>query len=992
MSFRTAVLRYCWVLLLIAVLTSSMAAQSTGTLRGQVLDPTGAVVPEAMVTATSDSGQTASAVSNRQGVYEIKGLGAGKYTVVTAAKGFAIFERMDVGINGGQATTLDVKLAIQVEQQQVQVQEHATSVDVDPSNNASAVVIKGKDLDALSDDPDELQADLEALAGPAAGPNGGQIYIDGFTNGQLPPKSAISEIRVNTNPFSPEFDHPGFGRIEVITKPGMDQYHGSFFFNVNHSALNSRNPFLQVPDPPGYHTNFYSANFGGPLISKKASFFFNTERRSLNETEIVSAFTLDSNLNPVAFSDAVLHPVTRTSITPRLDYQISKNNRITARYQYTQTSSTNDGVGGFSLASQGLNRTNNGQSLQISDTYTINPSTINETRFQYNRNRSDSIAQIFAPTINVQSAFVDGGNSIGFLADHTDRWELQNLTSKMFGTHYVKFGGRLRAVRDANLNSSNYNGTFTFTSLTAYQITQQVMQTPGWTPAQMRTTCVMDPLTGRPACGGASQFSIVTGQQLARVSQVDAGLFFSDDWRARPNLTLSYGLRYETQNNIGDHADFAPRLALAWGIGKGKGTPKTVLRAGWGMFYDRFSENTVMQVQRSNGLQEHILVSNPNFYPYVPADLSTIGAVSIPSRYDISPDLRAPYMMQSAVALERQVTKTATLALTYINTRSLHTILTRDINAPLPGTWNPNNPAAAVRPLGGTDNIYQYQSAGMFKQNQLITTVNIRASSKFTLMGFYTLNYANSTVGAGSNPLNPYDVSADWGRAAYDVRHRLNLMGNLSLPRGLRFSPFIIVSSGRPFNIYTGLDTNGDGLFNERPAVATDLSRPTVVIPKGYAAFDLDPLPGLKIIPPNYGDGPGMFSVNMRIAKTFGFGRKAEAAANAGGPGGGDHDHGPRGGGPGGPGGDHGPRGGFGGGGFGGPIGGGRGGASSGQRYSFTISANARNLFNHVNENLPIGNLSAGANGFGKSTSIATFGAPSDAANRRIDMQVMFSF
>ena len=140
-----------------------------------------------------------------------------------------------------------------VEQQQVEVSDEATGVDTSADNNAGAMVIKGKDLDALSDDPDELQNELNALAGPSAGPNGGQIYIDGFTGGQLPPKSSIREIRINQNPFSAQYDKLGYGRIEILTKPGTDKFHGMFMINGNDSAFNSLNPFV-TSEPPYYST------------------------------------------------------------------------------------------------------------------------------------------------------------------------------------------------------------------------------------------------------------------------------------------------------------------------------------------------------------------------------------------------------------------------------------------------------------------------------------------------------------------------------------------------------------------------------------------------------------------------------------------------------------------------------------------------------------------------------------------------------------------
>src|SRR5215472_13801370 len=201
---------------------------TTGSLRGQVADPSGAAIARATVVLTPSAGQPIVAQSDGQGAYEFKSLPGGKYTLTVAAQGFTLYENDNV-VMATQPMRLNVTMSIEVETQKVQVSDTAPTVDVNPGNNASAIVLSGKELESLPDDPDELQSDLEALAGPSAGPNGGQMYTDGFTAGQLPPKPSIREIRINSNPFSSEYDKLGYGRIEIFTKPGTDKFHGQFF-------------------------------------------------------------------------------------------------------------------------------------------------------------------------------------------------------------------------------------------------------------------------------------------------------------------------------------------------------------------------------------------------------------------------------------------------------------------------------------------------------------------------------------------------------------------------------------------------------------------------------------------------------------------------------------------------------------------------------------------------------------------------------------------
>src|SRR5467141_1170153 len=400
MSFRvTRIVLLSWLfLLLVFPLLRNLAAQTpTGGLNGVVTDPSGGVIANAAIRLVNTSGASIDTTTNRDGFYEFKGLAPGTYTLRAVSKGFALLTQEDVQILAGQTKQLNIGLLIQMEEEKVEVSDSSTKVDVAPSNNAGMVVMQGKDLEALSDDPDELQSELQTLAGPSAGPNGGQIYIDGFTAGTLPPKSSIREIRINQNPFSAEYDKLGYGRIEILTKPGTDQFHGQLFLTANTAAFNSRNPFEIIPagtQPPGYNSRQFSGEIGGPLVSKKASFFFNLERRDINELSIVSAQTVDpTTLAVTQFSDAVSNPRTRTNLSPRLDYQVSNNNTLTARYQYERENETNNGIGQFNLRSLGFNQLNTEHQLQISDTQILNAKTINETRFQFIRETSDQNPQ-----------------------------------------------------------------------------------------------------------------------------------------------------------------------------------------------------------------------------------------------------------------------------------------------------------------------------------------------------------------------------------------------------------------------------------------------------------------------------------------------------------------------------------------------------------------------------------------------------------------------
>ena len=934
------------------------AQSGTGSVRGQVTDPSGAAIQNATVQVTGATGQPSATQSGRDGTYEVKGLAPGAYTVKANAKGFEEYQSAQVQVAAGQAQKVDLPLTIAAEQEKVEVTGDAgTALSVSPENNGGAIVLSGKDLDQLSDYPDELQSDLEALAGPSVGPNGGQMYIDGFTAGQLPPKSSIREIRINQNPFSAEFDRLGYGRIEIFTKPGTDQFHGQFMVMGNDSAFNSRSPFLGNAALPGYDTTQFSGSFGGPL-NKKASFFIDAQRRNINDIEVVNAETLPGQL----FTQGVANPRTRTNIGPRLDYQLAANNTLTVRYQYYRDTATNDGVGQYALPSQGYNLLNTEQTVQLSDTQIFGTKVVNETRFQYLHDGSNQTPQNTATTITVPNEFVSGGNNLGAIIDTQNHYEFQNYTSVAFGNHVLKFGARLRELTEGNTSTANFNGNFLFPTLADY-------------------------LAKAPA-----QFSLTVGTPLASSNVFDAGLYIQDDWRWRPNVTISTGLRFETQTDIPDHADPAPRFGIAWGIGKGKsGSPKTVLRAGWGMFYDRFTNGLILQAERQNGIaQQEYIVTNSAFYPNIPPVSALQSSQSgVPTTYRIAPNLHAPYTMQTAISVERQVSRVANLTLSYINSRGVHELLTDNVNAPLPGTYVLGVPTSGVRPNGILENIYQYESEGVFNQNQFIANVNVRAGAWLSLSGYYSLNYAHSdSAGAGSFPSNPYNIGADYGRASFDVRNRLFFGGSISLPYGFRLNPFMVFNSGTPFNVTTPLDLNGDSIFNNRPSLVSSTTCPSVtpnaansnILCTPLGTFNTVPAPGQPIIPINNYTAPDLFTFNLRISKTFGFGAKKETAAQnaAAGPA-----RGPGGfrrgiGGPVGRGG-----GGGGGGRFGGP-------AASNQRYTLTFSVNARDLFNIVNDSTPAGSL--GSRQFDVPNSLAGGAFGNASAVRLIQLQAQFSF
>lgn len=1006
------------VILYFSVAACVLAQQTTGALKGTVTDQLGSLVVGARVTLRNARGVSTTANTNSAGVYEFRRLEAGNYELRIDSPGFSVFEDKAVEIRPRELKTLDAQLEVAIEEQQVTVDDRNISTDAD--NNANAIVLRGRELEALPNDPQALASALQAMAGPIDPEAGGQaqIKVDGFSNGQIPPKEAIREVRINNNPFSAENEFPGWNGIEIFTQPGADKWHGGFSFDFNDESLNSRNPFTTKRAP--YQHRGYNFSLSGPVIPKRASFSFYFGRYASDANSIVNARILDPvTLRPVTVNESFVTPDVNNYGNARFDFKINKVHTIVGRFNYNRSTQDQQGIGGYSLPSRAYRGLRSFLVLQLTETALINEKTVNETRFQFTRNRFNQSSIVDAFALNVQDSFSGGGSQVGASANDTDRYELQNFTSWTHGNHFLKVGGRLRHVKVDSVSPGNFGGTWTFaggrgprlddndqvvlvnnqpeiidlSSLERYRRTLAFTRA-GMTPAAIR-------LLG----GGATQFSIAGGNPEALVKQTDVAVYMQDEWKVRPNFTLSPGFRYENQSNIDSNYNFAPRIAFAWSPVFGhkqaapkevpkpaatpatgtaaatpapaagpapSGPPKTVFRGGLGVFYWRTSEDITLQAIRFNGTnQQQFLVTNPavlDLFPLVPS-VDTLDDFAQPQiRRVLNDDFQTSRQLRFMFTVERSLPANVKLSLTYMHGRAARTQRSVNINAPLGGTFIPGVPNSGVRPLGAdAGNVLEYQSNGHSVTNTLSVNINGTLKKKVQFWGGYNLNKGRATdSGQSGSPFDAYDFSHEYARGNYSSLSFMYGGGSYSGPHNINLNMFMIANSGNPFNITTGRDTNGDTYFSERPAFATDLNEPGVIVtPLG--AFDPTPSAGQTIIPRNFGRGPGFVTVNISMSKTFKFGKAIEPKAPP--PGAPKTTDATK---------DQKP-----------PA------KQPVQRpYSLTFSVNTFNILNRTNRGNPVGNMSSpfflkspsGSNNFSFGPSAGSGG------NRLISLRVRFSF
>jgi hypothetical protein len=574
----------------------------------------------------------------------------------------------------------------------------------------------------------------------------------------------------------------------VITKPGSPEYHGTFNFIFRDAHLNARDPFA-VTRPPEQRRIFEGYLSGPVRRSKKTSFLFSVSRK---EEDLQSVVFAQGITGPIRAN--VPAPSRNTLIAGQITHALSETNTFSIRESLLIESVNNQGVGGTTLPEAGVNSHNMEQEITFSQTTVLSPKLVNNFRLLLGVERQTAMSIRPDRKIVVVDAFTGGGAQADFLRTEYHA-QLMEMLSYSTGKHLIKVGVNVPDLSRRGFNNNlNSAGTFYFSSLSDYAL-------------------------GRP-------FSLVQQQGNGHLVflEKDLGFFAQDEYHPRKNLMLSFGLRYDWQNYFHDNNNFAPRFSFAYAPGNSQ---KLVFRGGAGVFNDRSGARPIQDILLFNGsrLRQYVVV-NPS-YPD-PFANGTIAAQPV-SVTRLQPSINIPYTVQYSFSVERQLHKSTTFALTYLGSRGVDQFLSRDINAPLP-------PSYEIRPDSSIGVLREIESGGRRVSDSLEMTLRGNVTRFFNGMAQYRLSSAHdNTSGITYFPPNAYDLSGEWARSDFDRRHRFELLGTINPGKLFNLGVSLSLYSGQPYTLTTGLDQFHTGTANARPA---RVSRNSLQGP-AYADFDL---------------------------------------------------------------------------------------------------------------------------------------------------------
>ncbi|HEX8098418.1 MAG TPA: TonB-dependent receptor [Pyrinomonadaceae bacterium] len=822
----------------------SQQAVTYATLAGRVEDSAGALVAGASLTASNlETNQKWSAVTDDAGRYRFAYLPPGRYHLTAGKEGFAAVNKQFT-LTVGQAADLTLRLAVAgvaesvdvtgdvglVETARTQVSETILPREIDayPLNgrNYLDLALLAPGVSRTNTGSNQRFAETSAVPGTGISVAGQRNLNNGFVvdgvsanddaaglAGTFYSQEVIREFQVVTSGGIAEFGRASGGVVNVVTQSGTNAWRGRLYGFFRNRRLDARNPLASSKD--ALTQSQYGATLGGPLRRDRTFLFTNFEQTRRHDSGVITIRPADvsginARLDQSGYKGALIQTgefpggYDVTNLFARVDHRLSRNNLLTARYSLYDISSPNSrNVGGLNAVSRGSGLANRDQTVNVNDLWTLTSKTVNETRLQVTRSRLTApVNDATGPAVNISGVASLGTATFSPTARSLDVYEAVDNVTTQRAAHSLKGGVDLLLNRVNITFPGALQGVYTFSSLANFLTGRYV--------------------TFQQAFGESDQFQ----------SSPSVGLFAQDEWKPRGNLTVNLGLRYDAQFLPApvrtDANNFAPRLGLAYA----PGDHKTVLRASFGIYFDRIPLRATSNALQRDGSKYSVAVLSfgQTGAPAFPDTLAAFPSGLLASVTTIDPQIKNGYSEQASIQLERALPFDSSLSVGYVHLRGLHLLLSRNVNVPTApasaGLFNLGRPDARFA------NVSRYESSGDSYYDGMTVSLNKRAGKWTSLRLSYTLSKAIDDAGNFFffTPQDNFNLRDDRGLSDNDQRQRLTLSGSLEVPRaksesafrhaleGFQLSYIFTYSSRLPFNVQTGTDRNGDTNANDRPA------------------------------------------------------------------------------------------------------------------------------------------------------------------------------
>ncbi|HJP91367.1 MAG TPA: TonB-dependent receptor [Pyrinomonadaceae bacterium] len=818
---------------------------TSATLSGRIEDSSGAVVSGANVTATHlETNQQLATTSDYEGWFRFPYLRTGAYDLKIDAPGFSAISKQ-LTLTVGQSLDLPVKLEVAgvsaqvninsdvpiVETARTQITEtiHPAEIHELPLNSRNyldlALLVPG--VSPTNTGSNQRFAETSAVPGQGISIAGqrnlyNSFIVDGVSanddaadlTGTYYSEEVIDQFQVVTSGGIAEFGRASGGVVNILTKSGTNDWRGDFYGFFRNQRFDARNPLAPTKDLLTQAQ--YGATLSGPLHHNRTFFFTNFEQTRRNYSAVVTISpaavnSINNRLREINYAG----PLINTGVVPasfdtanfftRIDHSINRRNQLSARYSLYHINAINSRtVGGLNAVSRGTGLSDTDQTVQVSNITTFSSRTLNEARFQFTNSRLDApVNDEIGPAVGISGVANFGTATVSPLARDINLFEAVDNISTLRGAHSLKFGGNFLYNRINILFPGALQGVYTFTSLNNF------------------------------LSGNYLSYQQAFGVPNQVQSNPNLGVFVQDEWRLRPDLTLNTGLRYDAQflpEPINTNTDnVAPRVGIVYA----PGDRKTVVRAGFGLYYDRIPLRATSNALQRDGSKYLVVQLSPT-QPGAPVfpNVLAVQPATLPTKPNITridPNIDASYSEQANLQIERELPGNAVVSVGYLHLRTLHVILSRNVNVP-------TVPASAGVPnLGRPDpnwgNISRFESSGDSYYDGMVVSFNKRAARWANLRVSYTLSKTIDDAGNFffSSVQNNLDIRDDRGLSDNDQRHRLVVSGSLeapqqgkthglqSLARGFQLGYIFTYGSRLPFNVLLGTDRNFDTNNNDRP-------------------------------------------------------------------------------------------------------------------------------------------------------------------------------